>query len=229
MMNRLCKVLVVGLLLGLAQEMGAQTYEQFVEKSFDLLDQNDLLAAGESLKAALRLEPANPNNYALLMNLGTIQRRQGLLEEALVSYSAALSRYPQHETILQNRAELYTEMGEIEKALNDYNALLALNPDKQDALYARGILFLDRKELLRAEEDFDRLLQVNEKSVKARLGFALLEKIRGNFLESERIFNYLIDEMPREWTLYEERADLYFRMGKNARALADVNNFFVYI
>ena len=95
MMNRLCKVLVVGLLLGLAQEMGAQTYEQFVEKSFDLLDQNDLLAAGESLKAALRLEPANPNNYALLMNLGTIQRRQGLLEEALVSYSAALSRYPQ--------------------------------------------------------------------------------------------------------------------------------------
>ena len=227
MMNRLCKVLVVGLLLGLAQEMGAQTYEQFVEKSFDLLDQNDLLAAGESLKAALRLEPANPNNYALLMNLGTIQRRQGLLEEALVSYSAALSRYPQHETILQNRAELYTEMGEIEKALNDYNALLALNPDKQDALYARGILFLDRKELLRAEEDFDRLLQVNEKSVKARLGFALLEKIRGNFLESERIFNYLIDEMPREWTLYEERADLYFRMGKNARALADVNKVFV--
>ena len=227
MMNRLCKVLVVGLLLGLAQEMGAQTYEQFVEKSFDLLDQNDLLAAGESLKAALRLEPANPNNYALLMNLGTIQRRQGLLEEALVSYSAALSRYPQHETILQNRAELYTEMGEIEKALNDYNALLALNPDKQDALYARGILFLDRKELWRAEEDFDRLLQVNEKSVKARLGFALLEKIRGNFLESERIFNYLIDEMPREWTLYEERADLYFRMGKNARALADVNKVFV--
>ena len=145
----------------------------------------------------------------------------------MVSYSAALSRYPQHETILQNRAELYTEMGEIEKALNDYNALLALNPDKQDALYARGILFLDRKELLRAEEDFDRLLQVNEKSVKARLGFALLEKIRGNFLESERIFNYLIDEMPREWTLYEERADLYFRMGKNARALADVNKVFV--
>ena len=38
MINRLCKVLVVGLLLGLAQEMGAQTYEQFVEKSFDLLD-----------------------------------------------------------------------------------------------------------------------------------------------------------------------------------------------
>lgn len=226
-MNRLYRILLV--VLALAGAVGgaqAQTYEQYVEKSFDLLDQNDLVAAGESLKAAMRLEPANPNNYALLMNLGTIQRRQGLLDEALLSYSAALSRYPQHETILENRAQLYTEMGEIEKALNDYNALLVLNPDKQDALYARGILYLDQRDLLRAEEDFDRLLKVNEKSVKARLGFALLEKIRGNYFESERIFNYLIGERPRDWTLYEERADLYFRMGKNARAMADINKVF---
>lgn len=227
MRNRLYMPLLALVLVGMGQLTQAQTYEQYVEKSFDLLDQNDLVAAGESLKAAMRLEPANPNNYALLMNLGTIQRRQGLLEEALVSYSAALSRHPQQETLLENRAQLYIEMGEIEKALNDYNALLAINPDKQDALYARGVLFLDQRDLLRAEEDFDRLLQVNEKSVKARLGFALLEKIRGNFLESERIFNYLISEMPREWTLYEERADLYFRMGKNARAMGDINKVFV--
>ena len=227
MRNRLYMPLLALVLVGMGQLTQAQTYEQYVEKSFDLLDQNDLVAAGESLKAAMRLEPANPNNYALLMNLGTIQRRQGLLEEALVSYSAALSRHPQQETLLENRAQLYIEMGESEKALNDYNALLAINPDKQDALYARGVLFLDQRDLLRAEEDFDRLLQVNEKSVKARLGFALLEKIRGNFLESERIFNYLISEMPREWTLYEERADLYFRMGKNARAMGDINKIFV--
>lgn len=227
MMDKRYWVLVVLVFMGIRQPMQAQTYEKYVEKSFDLLDQNDLVAAGESLKAAMRLEPANPNNYALLMNLGTIQRRQGLLDEALISYNAALSRHPQHETILENRAQLYTEMGEIEKALNDYNALLVINPDKQDALYARGILYLDQKDLLRAEEDFDRLLQVNEKSVNARLGFAILEKIRGNYFESERIFNYLISEMPREWRLYEERADLYFRMGKNARAMGDINKVFV--
>ena len=70
----------------------AQTYEKFVEKSFDFLDKNDLVSAEESLRAAMRLEPGNPNNYALLMNLGTIQRRQGKLEDALLSYTAALSR-----------------------------------------------------------------------------------------------------------------------------------------
>ena len=33
--------------------------------------------------------------------------------------------------------------------------------------------------------------------------------------------------MPREWILYEGRADLYFMMGKNARAMADINRIFV--
>ena len=50
--------------------------------------------------------------------------------------------------------------------------------------------------------------------------------MRGNFTESERIFNYLISEMPRDWVLYEGRADLYFMMGKNARAMADINKVF---
>lgn len=45
----------------------AQTYEKFVEKSFDFLDKNDLVSAEESLRAAMRLEPGNPNNYALLI------------------------------------------------------------------------------------------------------------------------------------------------------------------
>ena len=84
MKNRLLIPLLALTLGSVAYEAQAQTYEQYVEKSFDLLDQNDLVAAGESLKAAMRLEPANPNNYALMMNLGTIQRRQGLLEDAFV-------------------------------------------------------------------------------------------------------------------------------------------------
>ena len=167
----------------------AQTYEKFVEKSFDFLDKNDLVSAEESLRAAMRLEPGNPNNYALLMNLGTIQRRQGKLEDALLSYTAALSRHPNNEAILENRAGLYTEIGDIEKATNDYNALLILNPHHQEALYCRAMLHLQHKNYLLAEQDFDKILEVNEKSVKGRLGHAILEKLRGNYDESERIFD----------------------------------------
>ena len=201
-------LLSLGLCLACAfQHLAAQSYVDFVEKSYEFLDKEDLPSAAESLKAAMRLEPGNPNNYALLMNLGTIQRRMGKPEEALISYNAALGQQPQNLLILENRATLYTEMGEIEKAITDYNTILSINPD--------------------AEDDFEQIVNINERSIKGRFGYAILEKLRGNYNESERIFNYLINEMPKAWYLYEGRADLYFMMGKNARAMADINKLFV--
>lgn len=132
----------------------------------------------------------------------------------MVSYTAALARHPRSLTILENRASLYTELGENDKAINDYNALLVIEPEDQEALYCRGLLYLAKKQYTSAEADFDKILSLNEKSVRARLGYAILEKTRGNYEESEKIYNYLIGEMPRDWILYEGRADLYFLMGK---------------
>lgn len=207
--------------------LSAQTYEEWIQKSCDYFDKNDLVSAEEALKNAMREEPGNPANFALLCNLGTIQRRQGKKQEAIVSYTAALSRHPKSVTILENRASLYTELGEIDKAINDYNALLIVDLEHQESLYARGLLYLAQKKYAAAEGDFDKILQLNEKSVLARMGYAILEKTRGNYDESERIYNYLIDKMPRDWILYEGRADLYFLMGKNARAMSDINRIFV--
>lgn len=116
----------------------AQTYEKFVEKSFDFLDKNDLVSAEESLRAAMRLEPGNPNNYALLMNLGTIQRRQGKLEDALLSYTAALSRHPNNEAILENRAGLYTEMGEDRKSDERLQCPVNLEPPSSRGVILQG-------------------------------------------------------------------------------------------
>ena len=220
------KVFLIFISLLLTCNGFAQTYEDFLQKSYDFVDKNDLPSAEESLKAAMRLEPANPLNYALLTNLGTIQRRQGKLEDALISYTSALSGHSKDITILENRASLYTELGETEKALNDYNLLLHEDPEHQESLYNRGLLYIQMKQFVWAEQDFDKIMEVNEKSVRARLGHAILEKARGNLDESERIYNYLISEMPKDLILYEGRADLYFRMGKNSRAMNDINKVF---
>ncbi|MDR2809823.1 MAG: tetratricopeptide repeat protein [Tannerellaceae bacterium] len=213
------------LLLG-TTDIAGQSYAELIEKSYDYVENNNLPAAEASLKEALRQEPANPNNYALLTNLGTIQRRQQKKEEAILSYTAALSRQPQNAMILENRASLYLEMGETEKALNDYHLILLHNPIREEALYHRGLIYLQQKNYLWAEQDFDKMLEVNNASFYGRLGHAILEKTRGNYDESERIYNYLIDKLPREWQLYQGRAELYFLTGKNGRALNDVNKVF---
>ena len=218
-------MLFICLLLGVVS-MQAQGYEELISKSYDYLEKKDLPAAEESLKAAMRLEPANPNNFALLTNLGTVQRRQGKMEDAMISYSAALSGHPQNQGILESRASLYAEMGDTEKALNDYSTLIAVAPKHEEALYNRGLIYLQLKNYLFAEQDFDKILEINDKSVHGRVGHAILEKMRGNFDESERIYNYLISELPKDWSLYEGRADLYFMKGKNSRAMADINKVF---
>lgn len=98
-------LIIIGLFLFIGNSF-AQSYEELIEKSYDFVDKGDLVSAEESLKAAMRKEPANPLNYALLTNLGTIQRRQGKLQEALISYTSALSGHTKNITILENRASL---------------------------------------------------------------------------------------------------------------------------
>jgi tetratricopeptide (TPR) repeat protein len=218
-----CGILFALALLGVVR---AQTYEEMIEKSYNYVEKNDLPAAEECLKAAMRLEPGNRNNFALLTNLGTVQRRQGKTEEALVSYTAALVRQPKSEVILSNRAELYTEMNETEKALNDYHTLLLVNPISEDALFHRGLLYIRTENFILAEADFEKILDINKETVQGRLGYAILEKVRKNYDESEAIFNYLISRQPNYRRLYEERAELYFLTKRNGRAMADLNKVF---
>ena len=145
-------LIIIGLFLFIGNSF-AQSYEELIEKSYDFVDKGDLVSAEESLKTAMRKEPANPLNYALLTNLGTIQRRQGKLQKALISYTSALSGHTKNITILENRASLYTELGETEKALNDYNTLLIENPEHQEALYCRGLLYIQLQNYMWAEQD----------------------------------------------------------------------------
>ena len=204
----------------------AQTYEELISHSYDYVEKGDLPAAEESLKAAMRLEPANKLNFTLLSNLGTIQRRLGHLDDALLSYTAALAQQPKNEVILGNRATLYTEMGEMELAMGDYHTLLANNPLNEDALYQRALLHIQSENTLLAEIDFERILEINKESVKGRLGFAILEKVRQNYVECEEILNYLISKNPDYLLLYEERAELFFLTNRRSRAMTDLNKVF---
>lgn len=217
----------LGLLLFLfTGTVHAQTYEDMIRKSYDYADKGDLSGAEEALKAAMHAEPANKNNFALLSNLGTLQRRQGKLNDALISYSAALGLQPKNKLVLANRAELYVELGETEKAINDYQSLLLIDPLNIDAYYRRGMLHIETGDYMLADADFEKIMTLDKESEDGRLGFAVLDKARGNYEDSEAILNYLIEKSKHPLRFYEERAELYFLMKKNARAMADLNKIF---
>jgi tetratricopeptide (TPR) repeat protein len=156
-----------------------------------------------------------------LNNLGTIQRRLGKHDEALISYSAALGQYPKNTVFLENRASLFAEMGKVENAILDYSALLEVKPDDQEALYQRGLLYLQLKNSDKAETDFKQMLEFNPDGLYARIGFASLAKLTGDYPEAEKIYNYLLDKEPENAGLYAGRAELYLLMKKPGKASSD--------
>lgn len=201
----------------------AQTYEDLVNKSFDFAEQKDYEGAETTLKQAMRLEPDNPINPVLLVNLGTYQRHLGKFEEALIAYNAAIAKSPKPETVLQSRAALYCEMGNYDNALIDYSAILSKNPQNIEALYRRALVFLTRGGLLDAENDFNKILAIDSENMAAKAGLAMLLKHREQWEEAEVAYTYLLSKNKDNAELYFQRAECYFNQKKLARTLEDLS------
>ena len=212
---------MIFLLSGL--DIYAQNETDLLSLSFDYIEQNKLDSAEIILKTVLKNNPDDPLNPFLLNNLGTIQRKMGKLDEALVSYNAALSQHPSHPVFLESRASLFIEMGHAQNAIIDYSNLLNNNPNNEEALYQRGLLYLQIKNTEYAEADFRKMLELNPNGLYARRGFASLAKFRGDYVEAEKIYNYLLDKEPEDFNLYAGRAELYLLMEKPGKAYSDVN------
>ncbi len=196
----------------------AQTYEEMVSRSIDYVEMNDYAAAEQALKAALRKEPANPNNTMLMVNLGTIQRNLGKLDEALLSYNVAIEKFPESAFIRHNRAALYCEMNRFSDAMKDYNTILLSDPKDTEAIYRRALIYMSEKNLMSAEEDFEKILEIEPKNLNAEMGLALILKRRSQWKEAEEKYSDLIYENKSVAELYSHRAECYLRLNRLARA-----------
>ena len=203
--------------------LSAQDEIDWLSLSFDYIEQNKLDSAEIALKTVLRSDAHNRVNPYLLNNLGTVQRRMGKFEEALLSYTAALGQHPSQPIFLESRALLFAEMGQAYNAIVDYSTLLKGNPNNEDALYQRGLLYLQIKNTDLAEADFRRMLDLNPNGLHARRGFASLATFRGDYEEAEKIYNYLIEKFPEDINLYAGRAELYLFIDKPGKAYSDIN------
>lgn len=217
------KIHTISLLLILTLTISAQSYEDMVTKAMDLIEQDHFVAAEQAIKAALRKEPANPNNAMLMVNLGTIQRNLGKLEEALISYDVAMEKYPDNAFIRHNRAALYCEMDDFANALKDYNTILLTDPKDTEALYRRGLIYLSEKNLLSAEDDFEKILNIAPENLKGKMGVAAIKKRRSEWKEAEELYSDLIYKYKENADLYFNRAECYMELNKLGRAQEDLN------
>ncbi len=200
----------------------AQTYNEWIDKSFKALEAKDTITAEACLKNALRTEPANAQNSLILSNLGTIQRQMGHREDALASYSNGLLFAPNAVAIYMNRAALFLEMDSIQSALNDYNRVIALDGKETDALNMRANIYLEKSDTVAAKKDFQRILEIQSNNRDGKKGLALIYKLQGNYQEAEKIYNSLVKANLIDPELFFNRAELFFFNKKYDKALTDI-------
>ena len=201
----------------------AQNYDELITRSFDYLDADSLPEAEEALREALRIEPGNPGNGMLLLNLGTIQRRQGKLKEAEESYTIGLAFLPNNLTLLNSRAQLFAEMEKYPEAINDYTEVIYREPENEDAYYERALCKLMNQDTLGARLDLEQIDRFNPNSAKSRLGMAYVYKAQQMWREASELYDALIERNPRNASLLRERAEVFYFSNRMGAALDDIN------
>lgn len=203
-------------------DLHAQTYDEYVTRSFDYIEQDSLAQAEEAIRCALRLEPGNPGNGLLLANMGTLQRRQGKLKEAEQSYTIGLGFMPENLTLINSRASLYAEMTEYAKAIDDYTTIIAKEAENEDAYYQRALCRLMNSDTVGARLDLEQIDKFNPHSAKSRLGMAYVYKTQRMWREASELYDALIKRNPKSASLLRERAEVHYLSGRMGAALADI-------
>lgn len=207
----------------LAQNDSISTYEGWITASFDALDADNDSLAEQCLKNAMRLEPANPQNGLLFVNLGTVQRNQQKYQDAEISYTCAISLLEENTVAFSTRASLYAEMEEYQKAIDDYTVIIGRNPENEDALYERALCRLMNNDTVGARFDLEAIDSFNPKSAKSRLGMAMVYKAMGENAMAVELYDALIKANPNSWSLLRDRAEVYYFSKRLGAALLDID------
>lgn len=200
-----------------------QNYQAWVDNAARHIEADRLDSAAISLQRAMSLDPMNENNPVLLLNLGIIQRQQGLADDAYISFTAALANNPIQDVVLHRRASLLSELRRYDEAIEDYTTLIRDYPEEVEAYYRRGVLYLEQHNRLKGEADFVKANELDPDHFFTQLSKALLFKLEDNWEAAEKIYSRLVESEPNpDPSILLNRAECYVHTGQTFRASADL-------
>ncbi len=205
-----------------AQDYVSPTYKQWVTKSADYMEKNQLDSAEYALNQAIMADPKNKNNSWLMTSLGTIQQHLGKMDAAYISLTVALNKHPESSFILHQRANLLMEMERWDEARADYNSILSIDSLDVEALYNRGVLKLEMKDRIGAQKDFEVAERHGEFSHFGLLGKALIYRLDEEWGEAEKIYTSVLNEYPDMTDLYLKRAECYLHLDQLSKLSTDL-------
>lgn len=214
---------MVALLLIPATATAQDDAAALADSAMTCIERDELPEAEALLKQVIEADPAHLRNCFLLTNLGTVQRRQHRLEDAVESYTLALARQPLSVPILMSRAVTYLELGDDERAYTDLGNVLDCDAGHRDALLLRAHLAVQRHRYDVACADYSRLLSADLDDEQAQFGLAILNQKTGRLQEATDQLTRLVEAHPENPDYLQARADVYLDRSMADMALLDLD------
>lgn len=157
----------------------------------------------------------------LLSNLGTLQRYQGRLDEAIKNYTLALDMTPNAVTLILNRAAVYMQKGDMDLAVADFERVRSLDENEPESRYSLGMLALDEGKWETAEALFNEIKKANPKEPLGNEGLGIMYKEKGDHARAVIYLSEVIKVDPNP-TLLGNRADCYLVLKQLNNASLDI-------
>ncbi len=208
------------------------THFEVIDKSFDLplRKEKEIITArtAELESFTMQEQLSKGMTYLVLLTVGIIQLESLHFDEAVASFTKALSLLTVPEQIIEPhhlydyRAICYLMKGMPEEAVADYSKAISFKRDA-DLFYMRGFIYVRQAKLTQALVDLNISLSLEPReAVYAMRGFAYLylaHDLRHAMLD----FNKAIELNPNSIGGRVNRSMLYSQEGNFEAALADVN------
>lgn len=168
------------------------------------------------------------------LQLGKELLIQGLYDDALSHYHAAVDADPFNYLTYYTRATVYLAIGKIASALKDLTKVIELKPDFTSARVQRGNLLLKQGRLDEAHIDYENVLRIDPINSEAINGYNLIEPLRRNIqvvytMVADRdyhaaisLLTELLQDLPWDSKLREMRAESYEAVGDIISSISDL-------
>ena len=115
----------------------------------------DVAAALTEYRKVVELKPDRAEAYS---NLAVAQKRQGRLDDAIISLNKALELKPGFGAAMTNRGAIFAEQYKWAEAKRDFEEALRLNPDDDGALYGLSQALREERDYAGAQQALSKLI-----------------------------------------------------------------------
>jgi len=162
---------------------GAETLSVALEKTATCRDAGNFQEAEKLLKTCANFEKVSAEYH---FQLGRLQEVQGMYEQAVENYKAAIELTPSHRQALFHLAYRCSLGGDEEAAIDYYRQIVSHAPAYTNALLNLAVLYEDTGEYEKAGQCVDKVLKFHPNHQRARLFKKDIESSKTMYYDEEK-------------------------------------------